>query len=267
MPTISGLRRRGYTPEAIRRFCERDRRGQVRERRSTSACWRFLVREDLNKRAPRVMAVLRPLKVVIENYPDGQVEEMDVVNNPEDPAAGHAQGAVLAGALHRAGRFPGRPAEEVLPAGAGPRGAAALRLLRHVHEVVKDAHGRDHRAALHLRPGHARRRCAGRPQGEGDDPLGLAHATPSTRRSGCTIACSRSRAPGPVTSTSSTQLNPMSLEVADRMRSSSRRSPRRPAGTRIQFERLGYFCADPDSRPGAPVFNRTVTLKGDRQKT
>ena len=89
------------------------------------------VREDLNQRAPRVMAVLRPLKVVIENYPEGQVEELDAINNPEDASGRHAQGAVLARALHRAGRLRGGPAEEVLPPRARPRGAAALRLLHH----------------------------------------------------------------------------------------------------------------------------------------
>jgi glutaminyl-tRNA synthetase len=87
MPTICGLRRRGYPPEAIRNFC--DRIG-VAKRDSVVdvALLEYSVREDLNKRAPRVMGVLRPLKVVIENYPEGQVDELDAVNNPEDPAAG-----------------------------------------------------------------------------------------------------------------------------------------------------------------------------------
>ena len=131
MPTISGLRRRGYTPEAIRDFCERI---GVAKKESTIdvALLEYCVREDLNKRAPRAMAVLEPLKVVIENYPEGQVEEMDAVNNPEDPSAGHAAGAVLTRAVHRAGRLPRGPAEEVLPARAGPRGAAALRVLDHL---------------------------------------------------------------------------------------------------------------------------------------
>ena len=100
-----------------------------------------LVREDLNQRALRVMAVLRPLKVVIDNYPEGQVEELDAVNNPEDASARDAQGAVLAGALHRAGRFPRRSAQAVLPPLARPRSPAALRLLHHVREVVKDERG------------------------------------------------------------------------------------------------------------------------------
>ena len=85
MPTISGMRRRGYTPEAMRRFA--DEIGVAkRENVVDVGLLEFFVREDLNKRAPRGMAVLRPLKVVLENYPDGQAEQMDVVNNPEDPA-------------------------------------------------------------------------------------------------------------------------------------------------------------------------------------
>src|SRR5207248_1153711 len=87
MPTISGVRRRGYTPEAIRKFCERI--GVSKFNGVIDISWlEDALREDLNRRAPRVMGVLRPLKVVIENYPDGQTEEMTAVNNPEDPAAG-----------------------------------------------------------------------------------------------------------------------------------------------------------------------------------
>src|SRR5688500_9069062 len=87
MPTSSGMRRRGYTPEALRRFC--DEVGVAkRENLVDLALLEHFVREDLNQRAPRVMAVLRPLKVVIENYPDGQTEELEAVNNPEDASAG-----------------------------------------------------------------------------------------------------------------------------------------------------------------------------------
>src|SRR5207253_2735630 len=87
MPTLAGFRRRGYTPEAIRNFCERI---GVAKRNSMVdiAMLEHCLREDLNKRAPRVMAVLRPLKIVIENYPEGQVEELEAVNNPEDPTMG-----------------------------------------------------------------------------------------------------------------------------------------------------------------------------------
>ena len=88
MPTIAGLRRRGYTPEAIRDFCARIGVAK-KENVIDVALLEHTVREDLNRRAPRALAVLRPLKVVIENYPEGTVEELDAVNNPEDPVRGH----------------------------------------------------------------------------------------------------------------------------------------------------------------------------------
>ncbi len=132
MPTISGLRRRGYTPEAIRNFC---RRVGVSKTNGTTelGLLEYFLREDLNKRALRVMAVLRPLRVVIDNYPEGQVEQMEAVNNPEDVKRRNPQRAVLARALYRAGRLPRRPAQAVFPAVARTRSAAALRLLHHLH--------------------------------------------------------------------------------------------------------------------------------------
>ena len=112
MPTLSGIRRRGYTPEAMRNFC-----GAIGVSKTNGTIelglLEHFVREDLNKRRRRVMAVLRPLKVVIDNYPDGQVDEMDAVNNPGGRRRGHAQSALLQGAVHRAGRFPRRSAEAV----------------------------------------------------------------------------------------------------------------------------------------------------------
>ena len=99
MPTISGLRRRGYTPESIRDFCERI---GVAKRDNTveMALLEHCVREDLNQRVPRVMAVLRPLRVVIDNYPEDQVEELDALNNPEDPGMGVEEGPIFTGAVH-----------------------------------------------------------------------------------------------------------------------------------------------------------------------
>ena len=129
MPTLSGLRRRGYTPEAIRSFCERIGVAK-RDSMVDVALLEYCIREDLNKRAPRVMAVLRPLRLVIDNYPEGQVEELDALNNPEDPAMGIAKGSFLTGALHRGRRLHGDSAQEVLPAGTGPRGETPLCLFR-----------------------------------------------------------------------------------------------------------------------------------------
>ena len=150
MPTIAGIRRRGFTPEAIRDFCARIGVAK-KENVIDVALLEHTVREDLNRRAPRALAVLRPLKVVIENYPEGRVEEVEAVNNPEDPSAGTRRAAVLARALHRARRLHGDAAEEVLPAVAGHRGAAALRLHPQVRARRQGRVGRHHRAALHLR--------------------------------------------------------------------------------------------------------------------
>jgi glutaminyl-tRNA synthetase len=100
MPTLAGIRRRGYTPEAIRSFCERIGVTKVNSTVDI-AMLEHCLREDLNKRAPRVMAVLRPIKIVLENYPEGQVEELAAVNNPEDPAMGTRKVPFLAGAIHR----------------------------------------------------------------------------------------------------------------------------------------------------------------------
>jgi glutamyl/glutaminyl-tRNA synthetase len=131
LPTIGGMRRRGYTPEAIRHFC---RRIGVNKFDSTIdvALLEYCVREDLNRRAPRVMAVLRPLKVVITNYPEGQVEHLEAVNNPEDPAMASAVAlrprAVIEGTTPPgAAKFRGcRPVRE---------GAPALRLLHHLAKM------------------------------------------------------------------------------------------------------------------------------------
>ena len=150
MPTIAGIRRRGYTPEAIRDFCARIGVAK-KENVIDVALLEHTVREDLNRRAQRALAVLRPLKVVIENYPEDRVEHVQAVNNPEDPAAGTRQRAVLARALHRARRLHGEPAEEVLPAVARHRGAPALRLHPQVRAGRQGRRRRDRRAALHDR--------------------------------------------------------------------------------------------------------------------
>ena len=133
MPTICGLRRRGYTPEAIRDFCATIGVSKV-DSVVDIALLEHCLRADLNKRSPRVMGVLRPLKVIIDNYPEGQVEEMDAVNNPEDAEHGHAESAVFAGNLHRAGRLPRDSAEEVPSALPRPGGAAALCVSGALHE-------------------------------------------------------------------------------------------------------------------------------------
>jgi glutamyl/glutaminyl-tRNA synthetase len=161
MPTLRGLRRRGVPPAAIRDFCQRI--GVTKNDTLVDmAHFEHCMRELLNKTAERRMAVLRPLKVVIENYPEGESEELEAVNNPEDPAAGTRA-------------VPG-PAEEVLQARPRPRGAAALRLLPDLPRGGQGRCRRDRRARLHLRPGDPRRQRARRPQGQGHAALGLGRA-------------------------------------------------------------------------------------------
>ena len=127
MPTLSGIRRRGYTPESLRNFCERIGVAK-RDNVVDVALLEYSIREDLNVRAPRVMAVLNPLRVVLVNYPEDLVEEMEAINNPEDPSAGTRQGPLFTSPLYRARGFSRRPSEEVFPAQSRTRGPASLRL-------------------------------------------------------------------------------------------------------------------------------------------
>ncbi len=196
MPTIAGYRRRGYTPESIRNFCERI--GVAKSNSTVEvAMLEYSIREDLNKRAPRVLGVLRPLKVVIDNYPDDQVEEFDAVNNPEDPSAGTRTLPFAQGALHRAGRLPRDAAAEVLPAVTGQGSAAALRVLRDLSAGGEGpADRRGDRGPLHVRPGDPRRRRARRAQGEEHVALGVGAAR--CRRRGAAVRSTvRGRVPGP----------------------------------------------------------------------
>ena len=184
MPTLVAMRRRGYTPEAIRSFCERIGVAK-RENVVDVALLEHAVREDLNKRAPRLLGVLNPLRVVIENYPEGQSDEFDIIINPEDAAAGDAPGAVLSRPLHRARRLRRESAEEVFPTGARAGGTVARRLFHHLHRLHEERRRRDRRAQVHVRSRHTRRRCARRPEGEVDAALGV--GGPCRRRAGSSV--------------------------------------------------------------------------------
>ena len=258
MPTISGMRRRGYTPEAIRRFA--DEIGVAkRENVVDVGLLEYFVREDLNKRAPRAMAVLNPLRVVLENYPDGQLEEMSVVNNPEDPAAGTRQVPFSRVLYIEQDDFREDPPKKFFRLAPGREVRLRNAYLITCTGVVKDADGR----VVELR-------CIYDPATRGGD-------APDGRKVKATLHwVSASHAidaevrlydrlfnvenPGAGDADFLAQINSASLEVLR----ASKLEPSladRPTGARVQFERLGYFCVDRDSRPGAPVFNRTVTLK------
>jgi glutaminyl-tRNA synthetase len=258
MPTLSGMRRRGYTPEAIRRFAD-DIGVAKRENVVDVGLLEFFVREDLNKRAPRAMAVLRPLTLVIDNYPDGLVEMMDVVNNPEDQSAGTRPVPFSKVLYIEQDDFREDPPKKFFRLAPGREVRLRNAYFVTCTNVVKDAAGRI--AELHCTYDRATR--------GGDAPDGrrvkatlhwvsAAHAVDGEVRLYDRLFTAEN--PGAGDADFLTQLNPASLEVLTGCKLEPSLADA-PPGARYQFERLGYFCADPDTRPGSPVFNRTVTLK------
>ena len=257
MPTLVGMRRRGYTPEAIRTFC--DRIGVAkRENVVDVALLEHTVREDLNRRAPRVMGVLNPLRVEIENYPEDGEELFDVGNNPEDASAGSRQVPFSRVIYIERDDFMEDPPKKFFRLAPGRevrlRGAYFVTCTG----VEKDAAG----AITGLR-------CRYDPATRGGDAadgrkvkatlhwVSAPHALDAEVRLYDRLFTSEM--PGG-SGDYHDDLNPGSLEI----RRGCKLEPsvaRAAAGDRYQFERLGYFCVDPDSRPGALVFNRTVTLK------
>ena len=221
MPTLAGLRRRGVPPAAIRDFIKR-----IGVAKANSVVdvgmFEFSIREHLNKTAQRRMAVLRPLKVVIENYPEGQSEEVEAVNHPEDESAGSAPYPLRPRALHRARRLYGESAEEVLPLVAGRRSALALWLFHHLPRSGEERRRRGGGIALHLRSRHQGRQCARWAQGESDDALGIGSGFGAGRSAHLQSALFKARSRMPAIS------SPISIRNRSRcwpMRASSRRSP------------------------------------------
>jgi glutaminyl-tRNA synthetase len=258
MPTLVGLRRRGYTPEAIRAFC--DRIGVARRENVVDvALLEHAVREDLNKRAPRVMGVLRPLRVVIENYPADRIEEFEIGNNPEDPSAGTRLVPFSRELWIERDDFREDPPKKFFRLAPGRevrlRGAYFVTCTG----VEKDP-GTGEITSL---------TCRYDPETRGGD-------APDGRKVKATLHwVSAARAidaevrlydrlftrelPGE-DGDYRDDLNPESLVEVPDCKIEPSVADAAP-GTRYQFERVGYFCVDPDSRPGRPVFNRTVTLK------
>jgi len=258
MPTISGMRRRGFTPEAIRRFCD-DIGVAKRENTVDVGLLEFFVREDLNKRAPRAMAVLRPLRVVIENFPDGVVEEMDVVNNPEDPSAGTRKVPFSRVLYIEQDDFRENPPPKFFRMAPGREVRLRNAYFVTCTSVVKNAAGAI--TELHCTYDPATR--------GGDAPDGrkvkatlhwvsAPHAIDAEVRLYDRLF--KAENPGTGDSDFLMQLNPHTLETIRPAKVEPSLANAQP-GARYQFERLGYFCIDPDSKPGALVCNRTVTLK------
>jgi glutaminyl-tRNA synthetase len=262
MPTISGLRRRGYTPESIRDFCTRVGVAK-KENVIDVGLLEHCVREDLNKRAPRAMAVLRPLKLVLTNYPEGQVEQMDVVNNPEDPSAGTRKVEFSREVYLERDDFMEEPPKKFFRLAPGREVRLRNAYLVTCTEVVKDASG----AILELRGTYdPATRGGDAPDGRKVKAtlhwVSAAHAATGTVRLYDRLFTVED--PDGVASKTgvdfTTLINPASLEEVSGCMLEPMLADARP-GARYQFERLGYFCVDADSAPGAPVFNRTVSLK------
>jgi glutaminyl-tRNA synthetase len=259
MPTITGLRRRGYTPEALRDFC--DRIGVAKKETVIDvALLEHCVREDLNLRAPRAMAVLNPLKVVLENYPEGQAEDMDVINNPEDPSAGTRKVPFSRVLYIEQDDFREDPPKKFFRLAPGREVRLRNAYLITCREAVKDP---STGAIVELR-------CTYDPATRGGDApdgrkvkatlhwVSAAHAVEGEVRLYDRLFSVADPSADEQADWKS-YLNPHSLQVLTGCKLEPSLGKAR-AG-RYQFERLGYFAVDPDSRPGAPVFNRTVTLK------
>ena len=260
MPTLSGMRRRGYTPEAIRNFV-----AAVGVSRTNGivdlAMLEHFVREDLNKHAPRAMAVLRPLKVVLENYPEGQVEEMEAINNPEDASAGTRKVPFSRTLYLEQDDFREDPPKGYFRLSPGREVRLRYGYLVTCTSVVKDEQGEIVEVRCKYDPAT---RGGNTPDGRKVKStlhwVSAAHAVKAEVRLYETLFTKENPEDVPEGKDFTANLNPNSLEVIRHARLEPSLAKAAP-GARYQFERLGYFCADLDSEPGQPVFNRTVALK------
>jgi glutaminyl-tRNA synthetase len=260
MPTLSGLRRRGYTPEAIRDFC--DRIGVAKKDSMVDiALLEHCLREDLNKRAPRVMGVLKPLRVVIENYPEGQVEDMVGVNNPEDPVAGTRTVPFSRVLYIEQDDFRENPPPKYYRLAPGREVRLRYAYLLKCVDVVKDAQG----DVVELK-------CTYDPATRGGDApdgrkvkatihwVSAEHAVPARVRLYDRLFVKEDPDEADGGQDFLANLNPNSLEELTGCWVEPSLAESKP-GSIYQFERQGYFCVDPDAAKGSLAFNRAVSLK------
>ncbi len=260
MPTLSGIRRRGYTPEAIRDFANRI---GVAKNESTIdiALLEHCLRQDLNQRAPRVMGVLEPLKVVITNYPEGQVEEMEAINNPEDPSAGTRKVPFSKILYIERDDFREDPPPKYFRLAPGREVRLRYAYFITCQDVIKDASGQ----VVELRCTYdAATKGGDAPDGRKVKAtlhwVSAEHALESEVRLYDRLF--NKEDPGAVEEGQdfTANLNPDSLKVLEGCMVERSLASAKP-GDRFQFERQGYFCLDPDSQDGRLIFNRTVALK------
>ncbi len=260
LPTICGLRRRGYSPQAIRNFCKVI---GVNKFNSTIdfALLEHCLREDLNKTSPRVMAVLRPLKLIIDNFPQDKVEEMDAINNPEDPAAGTRKVPFSRELFIEQEDFMEDPPKKFYRLAPGREVRLRYAYFVTCTDVVKNENGRV--VELHCTYDPATR--------GGDAPDGrkvkstlhwvsAAHSLPAEVRFYDHLLTNQIRDDVEEDKDFKSNLNPNSLEVLTDCYVEPSLANAKPL-SRLQFERLGYFCIDPDSSNNKLAFNRTVTLR------
>ncbi|MEX5217500.1 MAG: glutamine--tRNA ligase/YqeY domain fusion protein [Nitrospira sp.] len=260
LSTLKGLRRRGYTPEAIRAFC--DAIGVAKRDAVVDVqLLEHFVREDLNKRAPRVMGVLRPLRITIENYPEDQVEELDAVNNPEDPAAGSRKVPFSRVLYIDRDDFREDPPKQFFRLAPGREVRLRYAYIIKCTGVVTDPGTGD---VIELRCTYDPETKSGGSQAQRKVKatihwVSAPHAVDAdVRLYDHLLITDPSKIPPDQDWTS--YLNPSSLEQLSGCKVEPSLHDAQP-GQRYQFERLGYFCVDPDSIPGRPVFNRTVSLR------
>jgi glutaminyl-tRNA synthetase len=265
MPSISGFRRRGYTPESIRNFC--DMIGVAKSNSTAEiAMLEYCVRQDLNKSALRVMAVLKPLKVVLTNYPEGQVDELDAVNNPEDASAGTRKVPFSRELYIEQDDFMENPPNKFYRLSPGREVRLRYGYFIKCEEVIKNANGN----IVELR-------CTYDPATRGGDApdgrkvkatihwVSAAHAKKAEVRIYNHLFDRVDPNDDSEGKEFTDYINPNSLEVLESALVEPSLAGAKP-GTRYQFERLGYFCVDPDSNTDKLVFNRTVTLRDDWAK-
>ena len=261
MPTLSGIRRRGYTPEAIRNFCAAigvSKTNGIIE----LAMLEHFVREDLNKRSLRVMAVLRPLRVVIDDYPEGKVDELEVVNNPEDPTAGTRKVPFSRVLYIEQDDFREDPPKQFFRLSPGRevrlRGGYFIKCA----SVVKDEKTGE---VIEVHCTYDPETRSGNAP-DGRKVKGTIHWVSAQHALGAEVRLYENvftkEDPNDVPEGQdfTVNLNPNSLEVLTDAKLEPSLANAKP-GDRYQFERLGYFCVDPDSIPGKLVFNRTVPLR------
>ncbi len=265
MPTISGLRRRGYTPESIRQFCKLI--GVAKADNTVNIeLLEYCIREDLNKRANRYMAVLNPLKVVIENYPDDLVEEMEAVNNPEDPSAGTRKVPFSKTIYIEREDFMEQPHPKFYRLTPGKEIRLRYAYFIRCTDVIKDANGN----IVELR-------CTYDPTTKGGNApdgrkvkstlhwVSAKHAIDAEVRLYDHLFVKPDPDDVPEGSDWKSNINPNSLITL----ANSKLEPELKnlkVGDKVQFERQGYFCVDPDTSSDKIVFNRTVTLKDEWAK-